>query len=132
MKNSTARFGRVLAVRFRALMTPTRASIVGPPDVATRIKASIAACHSAASCSAFGSLVMYLPASSRVTRRRPRGNGIGSLNGRFRPFAALRANVVFPCNQAVGPPGRSGLLLVAALQPCLSGAVMPPHEHEVS
>jgi hypothetical protein len=26
-------------------MTPIRASIVGPPDVATRIKASIAACH---------------------------------------------------------------------------------------
>jgi len=29
-------------------MTPIRANIVGPPDVATRIKASIAACHSAA------------------------------------------------------------------------------------
>jgi hypothetical protein len=29
-----------------------------PPDVATRIKASIAASHSAASCSAFGNLVM--------------------------------------------------------------------------
>jgi hypothetical protein len=28
------------------------------PDVATRIKASIAACHSSASCSAFGSFVM--------------------------------------------------------------------------
>ena len=27
---------------------------------------------------------------------------------------------------------RSGSLLVAALQPCLSGAVMLPHEHEVS
>jgi hypothetical protein len=67
--------------------------------------------------------------SSSVTRRRPRGNGIGSSNRRFQPFAALRANVVFPCNQAVGPSGRSGPLLVAALQPCLSGAVMPPHEH---
>jgi len=44
--------------RFNARMTPIRANIVGPPDVATRIKASIAACHSAASCSAFGSLVM--------------------------------------------------------------------------
>jgi hypothetical protein len=40
--------------RFNARMTPIRANIVGPPDVATRIKASIAACHSAASCSAFG------------------------------------------------------------------------------
>ena len=38
-------------VRFNALMTPMRANIVGPPDVATRIKASIAACHSWASCS---------------------------------------------------------------------------------
>jgi hypothetical protein len=32
-------------------MTPIRANIVGPPDVATRIRASIAACHSGASCS---------------------------------------------------------------------------------
>jgi hypothetical protein len=39
-------------------MMPMRANIVGPPDVATRIKASIAACHSAALCSALGSLVM--------------------------------------------------------------------------
>jgi hypothetical protein len=31
---------------------------VGPPGVATKISASIAASHSAASCSAFGSLVM--------------------------------------------------------------------------
>jgi hypothetical protein len=28
-------------------MTPMRANIVGPPDVAARIKASMAACHSA-------------------------------------------------------------------------------------
>jgi len=28
-------------------MTPMRANIVGPPSVATRIKASMAACHSA-------------------------------------------------------------------------------------
>src|SRR5437868_4357562 len=54
--------------RFNARMTPIRANIVGPPDVATRIKASIAACHSAAAwCSAFGSLVMYLPESASVT-----------------------------------------------------------------
>src|SRR5437667_9215747 len=44
--------------RFNARMTPIRANIVGPPDVATRIKASIAACHSAAWCSAFGSDVV--------------------------------------------------------------------------
>src|SRR5258706_12402729 len=31
-------------------MMPMRANIAGPPDVATRIKASMAACHSAASC----------------------------------------------------------------------------------
>jgi hypothetical protein len=35
-------------------MTPIRANIVGPPDVATRIKAYIAACHFGAICSAFG------------------------------------------------------------------------------
>jgi hypothetical protein len=39
-------------------MTPILANIVGPPYVATKIKASIAACHSAIECSAFGSLVM--------------------------------------------------------------------------
>jgi hypothetical protein len=35
--------------RFKAIMTPMRANIVGPPDVATRIRLSIAACHSAVS-----------------------------------------------------------------------------------
>ena len=43
---------------FSALMTPIRANIVGPFFSATRIRHSIAACHSAASCSALGSLVM--------------------------------------------------------------------------
>jgi hypothetical protein len=42
--------------RFNARMMPMRANIVGPPDVATRIKASMAACHSAASCSGFRKL----------------------------------------------------------------------------
>jgi hypothetical protein len=42
--------------QFNALMTPIRANIVGPPSVATRIGASIAACHSAVSCSAFGGI----------------------------------------------------------------------------
>jgi len=58
-----------------------------PPDVATRISASIAACHSLASCSAFGSRVMQLPASSRVTNWRPRGNGIGSSKGVIHPIS---------------------------------------------
>jgi hypothetical protein len=35
-------------------MTPMRANIVGPPDVTTRIKASIAACHTAASVLGLG------------------------------------------------------------------------------
>jgi hypothetical protein len=56
---------------------------------------SIAACHSAASCSAFGSFVMYLPASSRVTIWRPRGNGIGSSKGRFQPRSATSARRVW-------------------------------------
>jgi hypothetical protein len=41
-----------------ALMMPIRANIVGPPSVATEIRASVAAIHSGASCSAFGSLAM--------------------------------------------------------------------------
>ena len=47
-----------LDVAVQGPQMPMRANIVGPSDVATRINASIAACHSAASCSAFGSLVM--------------------------------------------------------------------------
>jgi hypothetical protein len=43
---------------FSARIIPIRASIVGPSFVATRIKACIAAYHSGASCSAFGSFVM--------------------------------------------------------------------------
>jgi hypothetical protein len=35
-------------------------NMVGPPDVLTRIKASVAACHSWASCSAPGSFVMLV------------------------------------------------------------------------
>lgn len=42
----------------RALMTPMCANIVGPPCVATKIRASIAVCHSAPCAPAFGSLVM--------------------------------------------------------------------------
>ena len=55
-------------------MMPMRASIVGAPRTA-RSKASIAVCHSVAECSAFGSLVMYSPASLSVTSSRglPRG-----------------------------------------------------------
>ncbi len=77
-------------------MTPMRANIVGAPDVATRINASIAACHSAVVCSDFGSLVMYLPASSSVTSHLPPGNGIGSSNDRFQLRLATRAPGLWP------------------------------------
>jgi hypothetical protein len=67
--------------RFNALMTPMRANIGGPSCSATSNSASIAACHSSVSCSAFGSLVMYCAASRSVTNGcfRP-GNMIGSKN----------------------------------------------------
>jgi hypothetical protein len=39
-------------------------------------------------CSASGSLMVDRPASSRVTRWRPRGNGIGSSKARFQPGSA--------------------------------------------
>ena len=45
-----------LDVAVQGPQMPMRANIVGPPDAATSV--CIAACHSAASCSAFGSLVM--------------------------------------------------------------------------
>jgi len=41
-----------------ARITPIRTNILGPPKSATRISASMAACHSGASCSALGSFVM--------------------------------------------------------------------------
>src|SRR5258708_6015880 len=44
-----------------------RAHLGGPPCSATS-NASIAACHSSASCSALGSLVMYVAASRRAPR----------------------------------------------------------------
>lgn len=51
-----------------------RANIVEPPNVATRIKASIAVCRSVASCSSFGSLVMQLPASPKRDESRSAGD----------------------------------------------------------
>jgi hypothetical protein len=78
-------------------MTPMRASMVGPPDSATSNRASIAACHSGASCSASGSLVMYSPASCSVTSWRPRGSGIGSSNGRFQPEVDFVIILVLRC-----------------------------------
>jgi hypothetical protein len=62
-------------------MMPMRAIIVGPPSVATRIKASMAACHSAASCSAFGSRVMYVPASLRGRAGDRAAAGLACQNG---------------------------------------------------
>ena len=64
--------------RFKPRMKPMRANIVGPPFSATRIRASMTACHSGAECSAFDSFVIWLAASFKVTRDRPRGSGIGS------------------------------------------------------
>jgi hypothetical protein len=50
-------------------MIPIRASIVGPPFVATRIKACIAACHSVASCSAFGAGILESDELATVGQR---------------------------------------------------------------
>jgi hypothetical protein len=50
---------------------PIRANIVGPPCSATSNSAFIAGCHSGASCSALGSLVMYSAASLNVSSARP-------------------------------------------------------------
>ena len=40
----------------------------------------MAACHSGAECSAFGSSLMWLAASLKVRSHRPFGSGIGSSN----------------------------------------------------
>jgi hypothetical protein len=78
-------------------MTPMRATIVGPPDVETTIKAFIAACHSWASCSAFGSFVIF-PASSRVTSWRPNGPAAVCLRDDklLTPTAVVLAPAIIP------------------------------------
>jgi len=48
-------------------MIPIRGGMVSPPSSATRISALIAACHSGASCSPFGSLMMQVAASRRTS-----------------------------------------------------------------
>jgi hypothetical protein len=58
--------------RFRALITPIRANMVGPPRSATSMSASIAACHSGRSDSFFGRLVMWVVASCSVSSLRPK------------------------------------------------------------
>jgi len=45
-------------VSVQGRMAPIRANIVGPFSLTTSIRASIASCHSGASCFALGSLVM--------------------------------------------------------------------------
>src|SRR6202166_3819608 len=52
-------------------MIPTRGSMVSPPCLATSISASVAARHSGASCSRFGSLMMQVAASRRVVSVPP-------------------------------------------------------------
>ncbi|MGA8592562.1 MAG: hypothetical protein WB803_25215, partial [Pseudolabrys sp.] len=54
-------------------MTAIRASISGPSRSANSNSVSIATCQSAASCSAFGSAVMYSAASRSVSSLRPSG-----------------------------------------------------------
>jgi hypothetical protein len=61
-------------------MMPIRANIVGPPSSTTSISASMAACHSGRSRTAFGSAAMYSPASRSVTSLRP-STSIGSSKG---------------------------------------------------
>jgi hypothetical protein len=52
-------------------MTPMRANVVGPPSVATSIRASIAACRSGAVCSAFGSFRAAESIQGRCCRHCP-------------------------------------------------------------
>ena len=66
--------------RLITLITPIRAHNGGPPCSATSNSASIAACRSSASCSAMGSLVMYVATSRSVTSDFRPGAAIGSTN----------------------------------------------------
>ena len=97
---------------FNARMIPMRANIAGPPRSATTIKASIAACHSGAAWTAFGSLVMKSPASRKVRRVRPSGRAIGSSKRRA---PTLNSH----CNAQTKRPPEGGLSV--ALMVMLSG-----------
>jgi hypothetical protein len=68
---------------------PIRANIVGPPRSATRIKASIAACHSGNLASFLGNVVTWVAASLRVTILRPSERAIGSSNSRAQPRSLM-------------------------------------------
>jgi hypothetical protein len=61
--------------------------------IETRSKASIAARHSSASCSFFGSAAMYSPASSSITGLRP-STSIGSSKGRLQPRSVMISSPV--------------------------------------
>ena len=71
--------------RFRALITPMRANIVGPPRSATSMSASIATCHSGNAASFFGRPVTCVAASRSVRSFSPSGRAIGSSNSRGHP-----------------------------------------------
>jgi hypothetical protein len=93
----------------------------GPPDVATSIRASIAACHSAVPASFFGSATMYAAASFSVTSGLPFGVGIGSSNRRFQPRLLMAPTLLIefdfkspwafavPCHRQSGCNADTGL-----------------------
>jgi hypothetical protein len=91
---------------------PIRPITVGPPSSATSISASMAARHSGASCSRFGSFVMKVAASRRIMSLRPSGRIIGSSNARDQALAAISAASPFRQCRLGSPranPGRHHL-----------------------
>jgi hypothetical protein len=64
---------------YSARIMPILGNMVSPPALGDQQQRfGRRACHSGTSCSALGSLVMYVPASIRVTSSRPSGSAIGS------------------------------------------------------
>ena len=97
--------------------TSIRANIVGPPSSTTSNRHSIAACHSGVSCSAFGSLVMQVPASCRVTSCRPREGSIGSSKGRFQPLPQVISWLSRASNQPTRPFQWQGRYIASSCLP---------------
>jgi len=68
---------RAIPPGYNARMIPILGSMVSPPCSATSISACIAARHANVSCSRFGKPAMKSPASRKVRRSPPSGQGDG-------------------------------------------------------
>jgi hypothetical protein len=81
-------------------MTPIRASIVAPPLSATRMSASMAACHSGAECSAFDSSMTAITTKEATWFRA--GRDIRGIDYGLRNIRTTDASLLEAGNDIIG------------------------------